>query len=773
MHAVAPLRCATVWLGPCLVAVMAVSSGCGGASKITSEPQVTAAKVTQAPAKSVASKRFLTDFAQTYRFRLGQPRSLRFTPDGESVLFLRSGTRDFVQDLYRMNVKDGKVVQLLTAQGILKGAAETLSIAEKARRERMRQTARGLASYALSKDGKQLLVPLSGRLYLVERATGKVAELPTKTGAHALDPQLSPDGRRVSYVVDGDLHVLDISQGKERRLTKREGPHIDYGAAEFVAQEEMRRRHGNWWSPDSKSLLVQRTDNFGVEQLHTYDPAHPERASHGSYYPRPGKKNADVTLQLLTIGRSKAVSVLWDRAKYPYLVKVVWSAKGPLTIVVQNRRQREQLVLAVDPKTGKSRTLLREVDTAWLNIDPQMPRWLKSGQFLWTTERNGAWQLELRAGDGKLVRALTAKELGYRKLVGVNETTGEVRVVASAEPTHAHIWTLTLDGNNKPEQLTKEAGQHAMTWHEDSGAGIWMKDTVAGGKSWTLTDGAGKQRFKLDAKSAKPGFDSVAEFHKVGKKNYRAMLFKPRNFDPKRRYPVIVYVYGGPHWAVVKRSSARLQLPQWIADHGYLVASFDGRGTPHRGRAWERAISGNFIAAPMNDQVAALQALGKKVPQMDMGRVGIYGWSFGGYFSAMAVMRRPDVFHCAVAGAPVADWRDYDTHYTERYIGLPESNKKGYDDGSVLKWAGKLRRPLLIIHGTADDNVYFTHAIKMSDALFRAGKHHELLPLTGFTHMVADPAVLASLYGRILGHFQRCIGSAAVATSASSNSENR
>ena len=221
-----------------------------------------------------------------------------------------------------------------------------------------------------------------------------------------------------------------------------------------------------------------------------------------------------------------------------------------------------------------------------------------------------------------------------------------------------------------------------------------------------------------------------------------------------RKYPVIVHVYGGPTGQMVRKSSRRYLLDQWIADHGYIVVCVDGRGTPSRGRDWQRAVKHDLIGIPLDDQVAALEGLGRKWDALDLSRVGIYGWSFGGYFSAMAVMRRPDVFAAGVAGAPVVDWLDYDTHYTERYMGLPEENPSGYEAANVLTYARDLSRPLLIIHGTVDDNVYFMHSLKLADALFRAGKHYEFLPLAGFTHMVPDPLVTERLYARIMRFFE-------------------
>jgi dipeptidyl-peptidase-4 len=227
---------------------------------------------------------------------------------------------------------------------------------------------------------------------------------------------------------------------------------------------------------------------------------------------------------------------------------------------------------------------------------------------------------------------------------------------------------------------------------------------------------------------------------------------RPRERAAEKKLPVIVDAYGGPAHQHVSRTP-RL-LAQWMADQGYLVVSFDGRGTPRRGRAWERALRDDLGGVNLDDQVAALRALAAEVPEVDLARVGITGWSFGGYLAALAVMKRPDVFRAAVAGAPVVDWRDYDTFYTERYLGLPRENAAAYDRSSLLTWAPSLDRPLLVLHGTADDNVYFLHSLKLSDALFRAGRPHELLPLSGLTHMVPDPVVVERQWERVMRHFR-------------------
>ncbi|HEX8953884.1 MAG TPA: prolyl oligopeptidase family serine peptidase, partial [Polyangia bacterium] len=234
---------------------------------------------------------------------------------------------------------------------------------------------------------------------------------------------------------------------------------------------------------------------------------------------------------------------------------------------------------------------------------------------------------------------------------------------------------------------------------------------------------------------------------RVGELGFWTALVRPRSFDPKRKYPVVVDVYAGPGHQQVTATPKLLR--QWMADHGVIVVAIDGRGTPGRGHDWERFIAGDF-SRTIDDQAAALQALAAKHPELDLSRVGITGWSFGGYESALAVLKRGDVFHVAVAGAPVVDWHDYDTHYTERYLGVLPEHKAAYDASSLLSYVDRLQRPLMLVHGTSDDNVYFFHTLKLSEALFRAGKQFALLPLAGFTHMVPDPVVTEQLQTRVM-----------------------
>lgn len=704
---------------------------------------------------------FLQTFAATYRFSHGQPKGLRLTPDGSAVLFLRSGPRSFVQDLYELDVATGQERVLLTAQQILSGGEEKLSAEELARRERMRLAARGITACELSKDGTHILVPLSGKLFVVERASAKSRELPANS-AFPIDPRFSPDASMVACVREGDLFITDLATNAERRLTSKSSPTVSNALAEFVAQEEMSRFRGYWFSPDSKLIAYQQTDTAGMETFHIADPVNPAKEPDTWPYPRPGKKNADVKLFIQPVTGGTPIHVAWDAAKYPYLANVSWQDGAPLTILVQSRDQKEQVLYRVNHTTGQLTKLLQENDTAWINLRQDCPKWLKDGSaFLWISESSGEWQLELRNADGSLARTLTPKGFGLRGLSHFDQDSRTLFLSASSEPTETHLFRLALDANTPPQQLSSGQGSHGAVFAEKSRAMVKTATLAEGHPSWTVLRADGSTASEVKSVAELPPFIPNAQLlHLGGPRDLRAVVVRPRSFVKGKKLPVLVSVYGGPHSQTVHSTKRSYLLQQWMADQGFIVLSIDGRGTPSRGRDWEREIKNDVISGPLDDQIEGLRQAAARVPEMDLSRVGIYGWSFGGYFSAMAVMRRPDVFHAGCAGAPVADWLDYDTHYTERYLGVPDvaAGESGtgmdiYTKNSVLTYCNDLQKPLLIIHGTADDNVYFMHALKMTGSLFRAGKDFDFLPLSGFTHMVPDPVITTRLNGRIADFF--------------------
>ncbi len=812
-----PLLCITTSL-----IVAATSFAQSGAPVATSHP-------------TVKNLEFIEQYAATNRFRAGQPTAIKIMPDSSAVLFLRSEHgRSFKQDLWMFDVASKQEKLLLTADQLLGGKEENLTAEELARRERMRMSSRGIASYQISEDGKQLLIPMSGNLFVVEYASaaaGKPSVLQLTNKGGSLDPQLSSDGKMVAYVREGRLFTKVVFEDPavlrvEQPISPEPTREVTYGEAEFVAQEEMGRQHGFWWSPDSKAIAYQSTDTTGVQIFNIADASDPVKPAQRWPYPRAGTKNAYVRLFVQHFGEIQTVEmsgsgdevsfiklsasfeVRWDHFTYPYLAKVTWQKHGPLTILVQNRTQTEQVLYAVDDKTGEVRELLREKDATWINIQDDVPKWLGDGSFLWMSEQGEqtGWALQRRAASGEIVKSWFASKGSNILNTVVSVSEDNTRFIASKKM-HGladMLWEFEMNGGFQPVSSNMIRGQGidprgmqtvaSAIFSKDHS--IWVEGEtnlfgeplmrvirrVPGNpenrenqfREWLGTLRSVAEKPLIAPVNVNPLFQPIIEnasYPEFGwARKEHAMIIRPSNFDKTKKYPVLNFAYTGPGVNTVNANSRAYLLHQWFADQGFIVVTIDGRGTPRRGRAWERAIKNNLIDVALEDQSDALEALCKEYPEMDRERIGVSGWSFGGYFAAMATMRRPDIFKAGIAGAPVADWRDYDTHYTERYLGLPAAaeektdgiagNQAGYDASNVLTYCKDLSVPLMIIHGTADDNVYFTHSVKMADALTRAGKKFEFLPLAGQTHMVTQPALVKEINARMVEFFKRELGEA-------------
>ncbi len=577
------------------------------------------------------------------------------------------------------------------------------------------------------------------------------------------DARLSPDGTRLALVRGGEMRVLDIggASAPERVIARPESAGVSYGLPEFVAQEEMDRFEGYWWSPDSRWLLVQRTDASALEKLRIMDPSNPTRAPEENPYPRPGKVNADVRLALYPVDSpgSATIPVEWDRNAWPYLCRVSWPEKGPLSIYLMDRRQQQSSLLSVDASTGRTAPLLGEHDAAWLELYRGVPSWLPDGRsFLWISEHDdGGPALELQQPD-HTSRRLTPPGLHVRSLVAVDAVGARAWALASDEPSETHLWVVDL---KKPWKARRAAAEPGLEEAAFSPEGALHVRTIApehGATRWMVEDAQGKALGELKSVAETPGVEPAVEWTRVGRDSLRAFVIRPRDFRPGQRYPVIDWAYAGPTSQRVVRNARRYLLEQWLADQGFIVVTVDGHGTPGRGRSFERAIRGDFIGLALADHEAALRELCGRYPEMDRARVGAFGWSFGGYYAAQAVIRAPDTYRAGVAGAPVVDWYDYDTFYTERYLGVPPVDSAAYERSSVLTHAASLSRPLLVIHGTADDNVYFVNSLKLADALNRANRSWEFLPLPGQTHVVSAPEQVRQVYGRSLEFFRRELG---------------
>ncbi|MCE9566658.1 MAG: DPP IV N-terminal domain-containing protein [Planctomycetes bacterium] len=714
---------------------------------------------------------FLKQYAETRGFMLGRPVKPKIASDNKTVLFLRADPKTPKLKLFEFNVASGETKELLSPETLLKGAEENLSPEEKARRERQRVSVGGFTDYHLDRDSNRVLLALGGKLYVFNRVTAKTLELKTGTGV-IVDPKWSPDGKKIAYVRGFDVYVYDLATEKESAVTTDGTATKTHGLAEFVAQEEMSRFSGYWWSPDSKHIAYEEADHTSVETWYVADPLKPDQKPSEQFYPRPGKKNVSVKLGIIPVTGGETVWVDWDAKEFEYLAAVRWDDLGPLTLQVQDRKQQKLSLLLVDSKTGKTKQLLQEKDTAWVNLNQDVPKFNGAlGGFAWMgADPEGNAEIQIREWTtGKQQSVLVPAKNNPDSVLSLYSSRFETYLVytASPDPTVTHVMrhqTRSLNVNpesDKDEFLTTEPGIHSGAFGKFGGPYAITSTTLKQMPKSTVFTLQGVKAGELPSLAAEPNFTPDVSVLKVGKgeDGYYCAVVRPRNFDPKKKYPVIVDVYGGPKHRHVVQAMRNWLVPQWLADQGFIVVAIENRGTPNRSREWEKSVYLKFGTVPLEDQVKGLELLCEKFPELDKDRVGIVGWSFGGYMAANGVLRKPDVFKAAVAGAPVTDWEDYDTHYTERYMGLLPESKLMYDQASLIPLAKDLKRPLLLVHGTADDNVYYRHTLKLSDALFRAGKDFEALALPGVTHMYsADPTVMERLWSKSAGFFKTHLG---------------
>ncbi|MGE3663377.1 MAG: prolyl oligopeptidase family serine peptidase [Pseudonocardia sp.] len=669
--------------------------------------------------------------ARTRRFTLGSPRSFTLSPDGDRVAFLRSrGGTDPVTCLWAVDLTTGEERLVADPLELETGDGEDLPPEERARRERSREQAGGIVGYATDRPVTMAAFALSGRLYVTEFAAGLSPRL-IETAGPVVDPRPDPTGTRVAFVSGGALHVHTLLPRVTETLCAPEAPTVTYGLADFVAAEEMGRMHGYWWSPDGQALVVARVDEAPVQRWHIADPANPQVPPSDVGYPSAGTANARVTLEIVGV-RGVRTPVTWDVERDEYVADVTWDAHA-LLLVVQPRDQKALRFLQVDPETGQTREIHTISDEAWVDIVAGVPAHLADGALVTVGPADGAHRLMV---DGTPV---TPPELQVR---GVSDVDGDtvLFVASGADPASIALWSWSPEGL---ERRSPEEGVHSgrlcggtllVIAHTLDTDGASVSACRAHGAPVTIASHA-------DA----PGLVPRVTLLTAGERALRTALLLPTWYEPGTPLPVLMDPYGGPHAQRVIAARGAHLTSQWFADQGFAVVVVDGRGTPGRGPAFERAVLGDLAGPVLADQVDALHALAKEHPDLDLGRVGIRGWSFGGYLAALAVLRRPDVFHAAVAGAPVTDWALYDTHYSERYLGHPDADPAAYARSSLLDEAASLTRPLLLVHGLADDNVVAAHTLRLSSALLAAGRPHAVLPLSGVTHMTPQEVVAENL----------------------------
>ena len=695
---------------------------------------------------------FPRQYARTRRFSLGVPRNFSIASDGSRVAFLRSRDGgDPSTCLWLLDVGSGHEHLLVDPGELQGGIGGTIPPEELARRERARERSVGIVRFSVDRPFARAAFDHAGRLHVVDLASGEVTELPA--GGSVVDPQIDPTGRTVAYVERGSLHVIGVDGSGAHRLATPENEHVTYGLAEFVAAEEMGRQKGYWWAPDGSRLLAARVDVARVQRWRIADPANPAVFPNEVAYPQAGTVNAAVTLQVLQLG-DEPVPVRWDTAAFEYLTSVNWSEHG-LLIVVQRRDQRVTQILEVDPGSGETALVREDRDDAWVDIVEGVPARLGDGTLVWSADRDGAKRLLV--GDD----AVTGTDLEVR---GVLDVDGDVVLFsASTEPTEVGIyaWSRTDGVVQRFRDLT--AGGVAGARRAGGTTVLVRRDLEAMGPAVSV-HADDLHVADIDSRAENPAISLNVRLAALGERRLRSALILPHGHQAgSARLPVLLDPYGGPGHQKVLASAAQYLESQWFADQGFAVLVADGRGTPGRGAAWARAVRGDVPSPVLEDQVDALNAAAAEWPDLDLSRVAIRGWSFGGYLAALAVLRRPDVFHAAVAGAPVTEWRLYDTHYTERYLGLPELEPDNYEGCSLLVDADRLQRPLMLIHGLSDDNVVVAHTLRLSAALLGAGRAHTVLPLIGATHMANDPAIAEHLLRLELDFIRSALGISAAA----------
>jgi dipeptidyl-peptidase-4 len=672
--------------------------------------------------------------ARTRRFSYGAPRAVSVGADGARIVFLRSGGPDDPADrLYVFDVAQSQERLIADPAELLADGDANLPAEERALRERLRLSASGIGSYATDRNATLAAFTLGGRLFRASLVDGSVREV--ATAGPVLDPRPDPAGARIAYVTGGALRLAEpdtLIAGEDR---------ISWGVAEFIAAEEFGRFRGYWWSPDGQSLLAARVDESRVPQWTLHDPAAPQDPPRTVAYPHAGAANAEVTLHLLDLDGGW-VDVHWDRETYPYLVSVAWTEQGGPLITVLRRLQQHGLVLAVDPRTGETQVHAELADPRWVEPIPGTPAYLSDGRVLVGGElAHDGYDARCLFADGTL---LTPPNLYVRRVAG---RLGDAELLVEAsegEPSEQHLYRVTAHPGAPivdARRITLGAG-----WHTGAGGGGTLAIGALGldhaGTKWTVYR-AGQPVGELTNLAATPPYQPRPVLERVTDRRLPTGVLYPRNHVAGRRLPVLVDVYGGPGHQEVLAVRARWLERQWWADAGFVVVVVDNRGTPGVTPSFEKVIHRRMADVVLGDQTDALLALAEKHPDLDLSRVAIRGWSFGGWLAGLAVLRRPDVYRAAVVGAPVTDWELYDTAYTERYLGLPGDGSDVYAHHSLVELAGERPsgpadvRPMLLIHGLSDDNVVAAHTLRLSAALLSAGRPHSVIPLTGATHMAA------------------------------------
>ena len=693
------------------------------------------------------------------------PRALKVSPDGERVTFLKGKQTDYERlDLWEYHIDSGET-RLLFDSNDLQSGEEVLSDEEKARRERMRLSGSGIVSYQWSADGKALLFPLGGDVYY-HKLGEKGAKQLLDTDVFETDIKLSPKGNYISFIRDQNLFVKHIESGKETAITKEGGGNIKFGMAEFVAQEEMGRMTGYWWSPDESFIAFTKVDESPVDVISRSEIYADDIKTIEQKYPKAGTNNVLVELAIQNINNGARRWVDLGEDKDIYLARGKWMPNSEtFTYQWQTRDQQTLELRAYNVPTEKQDVLLSETSNTWVNLHNDLYFLSDSDQFIWASERDGFKHLYLYENSGKLVRQLTQGDWVVDNIEAVDAKSNRIYFAGRKDtPLESHAYSVSLDGGDI-SRITNEGAYHSVSFSKDASIFIDRFSTINSPAQVSLNDASGKRITWLEENKVEEGHPlhpymdtwTKPEFGEITTKDGATLkyrIYKPENLEKK--HPVIVYLYGGPHAQVVTNSWAGnrgLLMQHWV-DKGYVVFTLDNRGSNYRGKAFEDPIYKKMGFIEVDDQVAGVEFL-RTLPYVDAKRIGVHGHSYGGYMTLMTMFKAGDYFQAGVSGAPVTDWRLYDTHYTERYMGNPKTDDDAYTASSVFPYAKDLKGDLLIYHGMADDNVLFTHSTMLYKHLQDLAIPFETMDYPGKKHSIRGKQTGIHLYKTITNFFDR------------------
>ena len=698
-------------------------------------------------------------------------KGVSLSPDGQLVAFLRSREDNVdVQDLWAAPTGEGEPYKLIDARALVPDAGE-LSEAEKARRERMRISARGVVEYSWDQQGRYILAPLEGDIFLANRADGKVRRL-TETPADEIDAKVSPKGSYVSYVRDQNLVVYDLASGKETPITDDGAGLITWATAEFIAQEEMDRDTGYWWSPDERYIAMTRVDESPVDIVPRFEITGDGATMVEQRYPRAGRPNAVVELYVRDLQGGGRVKVDLGSNTDIYLARVNWSGDGKTLYVQRQSRDQKTLdLLSVDPTTGASRVILSQKAQAWVDLNDDF-RVLSDGRFIWSNEDSGWRHLYLYDRNGRRLRAITRGDYPVKHLDGVNEQTGDVYFTASMRdgkelPIEQQMFRANLNRTVDPVAVTPGGGWWTVSVNGPATAyvGNYSDPATPTQSALYRIDGTRVrwiEENKLDASHPFAPYVSRLRTPEFGtmQSHGQTLVWRmttPPDFDPAKKYPVVMQVYGGPGTGAGVQKSWQPLTNQLLTEAGYIVFRVDNRGEGDRSQAFETSIYRRLGIPAVEDQAQAAQWL-KTLPYVDADHIAVMGWSFGGFLSLLTLTDKDASLASALAGAAPTEWSLYDTHYTERYMSTPQANPEGYAATDVLPRLDDMTGRLLLLHGMADDNVIFGNATRVIDALQAKSVPFEMMLYPGQRHGVrGDPRQLQQ-WRTYLDFLDRTIG---------------